>query len=72
MNSQTIKAAFAEAGIKVRVKALRGNRFRICRLNDEAHDKAASVAVCASLGLKDSGGKLGGDFNQAHEMTTNA
>lgn len=71
MNSTQVKQAFAAAGIKVRVADL-GGKFRICRIAgagvDLAHDKEQSAAVAASLGLYDTAGKLGGQFNQAHEM----
>ena len=71
MNSNQVKAKFAAAGIKVRVADL-GGKFRVCRIAkpgvDLAHDKDASRAVAASLGLTDSGAELGGQFNQAHEM----
>lgn len=67
MNSQQVKAAFAAAGIKVRV-ADQGLKFRVCRLGEVAHDVQASNAVCASLGLTDCFGKLGGVLLQPHEM----
>lgn len=72
MNSKEIKNAFAAAGIKVRVKAIRGNRFRICRLNDEAHNVEVSNAVAASLGLTDALGKPGATLLQPWEMVGNA
>lgn len=68
MNSQQVKTAFAAAGIKVRV-ADQGPKFRVCRLGEVAHDLAASAAVAASLGLTDVLGALGGQLNQAHELT---
>lgn len=71
MNSTQVKQAFAAAGIKVRVADM-GAKFRICRIAgagvDVAHDQAQSSTVAASLGLYDTAGKLGGQFNQAHEM----
>ncbi len=61
MTSATIKAAFAAAGIKVRVRDLDA-KFRICTLSGEAHNQAASVAVASSLGMTDCLGRAGGTF----------
>ncbi|ALN21939.1 MULTISPECIES: hypothetical protein [Ectopseudomonas] len=69
MDSRTIKAAFAEAGIKVRVRAFPPRTFRVCCLGDVPHDKEASKAVAIQLGLVDASGQPGGNFNQAHEMS---
>ncbi len=67
MNSKQVRAAFAEAGIKVRV-ADQGLKFRIFRVGDVAHDLQASCAVAAEMGLTDCFGKLGGALLQPHEM----
>ena len=67
MNSNQVKQAFKAAGIKVRV-ADQGLKFRVCTLGDTAFDRAAAVAVAASIGLTDVFATLGAQFNQAHEM----
>lgn len=73
MNSKQIKDAFKAAGIKVRVANF-GKMFRICRIEkpgvDLAHDQLESSKVAASLGLTDSIGNLGGQYNQPHELVT--
>lgn len=71
MNSQAIKTAFTAAGIKVRVKTLRNNRFRVCRAADVAHGDE-SIALAASLGLTDCFGRPGADILQPHELVCNA
>lgn len=56
MNSAEIKAAFAAAGIKVRVRAdawVGAQAFRVCRLNEVPHDEAVSKRIAAELGLTD-------------------
>lgn len=69
MTSQEIKAAFAAAGIKVRVKACSRTYFRVCTLDGSAHGPA-SQAAAASLGLRGADGRPGGLINQPHEMFT--
>ncbi|MHA6138475.1 hypothetical protein ACX3YC_13700 [Pseudomonas mohnii] len=71
MDSKAVKSAFAEAGIKVRVKTIqkaRGITFRVCRLGEIPHDKELSISIAARLGLVDCFGNLGGNFNAAYEM----
>lgn len=66
MNSKQVKAAFQQAGIRVRV-ADQGLKFRICRLDEQRHE-AASFAIAASLGMTDSLGARGAQVNQPYEM----
>lgn len=67
MDSRSVKLAFAEAGIRVRVADL-GQKFRICTLSGEALDTPAAIKVAASLRLTCPLGNPGGSFNQEHEM----
>ena len=69
MNSQQVKAAFAAAGIRVRV-ADQGLKFRICPLRDTdpAFDQPAALAVGASLGLTSVLLEAGGQFNTTREL----
>lgn len=67
--SQTVKAAFKAAGIRVRVADL-GLKFRICPMTDADPDfaKADALAVVAALGCTSSLLDAGGQFNTAREL----
>lgn len=69
MNSQQVKAAFATAGIRVRVADL-GLKFRVCPLRDTDPDfnQPAALAVGTSLGLTSVLLEAGGQFNTAREL----
>ena len=67
MNSQQVKQAFKQAGISVRV-ADQGAKFRICTTSGDAFDQAHAADTAQSIGLTDVLGRLGGQFNQAHEL----
>lgn len=67
LNSNEIKIAFADHGVKVRVKDLGGKAFRICTVDGSAHGQKSHDAA-ASLKMTNSAGILGGFVNQAHEM----
>lgn len=68
MTSQQVKAAFASAGIRVRVADL-GLKFRICPLRDSYPDFDQSARrVGASLGLTSSLLESGGQFNTTREL----
>ena len=66
MTSTTIKAAFAAAGIAVRVRDLKC-KFRICPVASADFDQPAVIAVAKSLGLTDPLGRLGVMFNTGRE-----
>jgi hypothetical protein len=67
MTSQQVKQAFTSAGIRVRV-ANQHLKFRICTLNGAPFDREAASAVAASIGLTDCFMRLGGQYNQSHEL----
>ena len=73
MDSKSVKLAFAEAGIRVRV-ADQGQKFRICTLSGKpagqsaAEVSVAMIKVAASLRLTCPLGNPGGSFNQEHEL----
>jgi hypothetical protein len=67
MTSTEVKATFTAAGINVRVRDLK-NKFRICTISGEPHNKTAASAVAASIQCTDVLGRPGGAFLQAHEM----
>lgn len=68
MDSKQVKAAFAAAGLKVRV-ADQGAAFRICTTSGADLDQAAALAVTSCLGLTDVRGRAdAGCFNQPHEL----
>lgn len=71
MTSNEIKSAFAAKGIKVRVKALHGARFRVCTIDGAPHT-IASQAILAEIGCTDATGIFGGNVNQRHEIFTTA
>jgi len=66
MNSQQIKNAFAEQGIKVRVKDLK-IKFRICTIDESPHTEQ-SIQIVKMLGLTDVLGNGGGEISQEHEL----
>ena len=66
MTSATVKAAFAAAGLSVRVRDLKC-KFRICPVVPVDFDQAAVVAVAKSLGFTDPIGRLGAMFNTRQE-----
>ena len=67
MTSADIKAAYAAAGIKVRIRNFTRN-FRVCTLDSTQFDHVAAAAVAASLGCTDVLGRPGCNFNQPHEL----
>jgi hypothetical protein len=67
MTSADIKAAYAAAGIKVRIRNFTRN-FRVCTVNSTRFDHVAAAAVAASLGCTDVLGRPGCNFNQPHEL----
>lgn len=71
MTSNEIRNAFADAGIKVRVKSIAHGGFRVCTTNGSAHTDA-SQSVLASIGCTTATGKPGGIVNAAHEIFTKA
>ena len=66
--SQSIKAAFAQGGMNVRVRDI-SRAFRICPSRDNTpFDKSTAMAIAASLGLTCITGELGGQFNGSREL----
>lgn len=66
MNSQTVKAAFAAKGIKVRVRDF-GLKFRICDASKALHGDAMQ-AVAVELGFTSAAGNAGGQWNTGMEF----
>jgi len=71
MNSTAIKTAFANNGIKVRVKVVAHGGFRVCTLDRSAHDDR-SQTILTNLGCIKATGAPGGIVNQPHEIFTKA
>lgn len=68
ITSQSVKAAFNKAGIKVRVRDF-AMKFRVCPTVDGVKfDKEAVLAVAVELGLTDTCAKAGGQFNTGAEF----